>query len=100
MAVSCRACHFEHSPRMTCGVAARLRGAGVTSGVTNLEQIGNHDVTNNGHVTTACNQCVTKDAEIERLRNQIEEMTPKRAKRDRAEYMRNYRAKGSDAGAR
>ena len=39
-----------------------------------------------------CNQCVTKDEEIERLRNQIEKMRPKAPKRGRAEYMRKYRA--------
>lgn len=43
-----------------------------------------------------CNQCVTKDQEIERLRNQIAEIENKggpKAKRDRAEYMRKYRAR-------
>lgn len=40
---------------------------------------------------TKCNQCVTKDAEIARLRNQIEELSPKAPKRDRAGYMREYR---------
>lgn len=41
-----------------------------------------------------CNHCVTKDAEIERLRNQLVKVTKaKTAKRNRAEYMRKWRAK-------
>lgn len=44
-----------------------------------------------GPTLTTCNQCVTKDAEIERLRNQIAAMQPKAPKRDRAAYMREYR---------
>jgi hypothetical protein len=54
------------------------------------------DVTKrNQHVTkevVTCNQCVTKDAEIERLRNQLA-AEGKSPKRDRAEYMRSRRAK-------
>lgn len=38
-----------------------------------------------------CNQCVTKDAELTRLRNQIAAMQTKKPKRDRAAYMRDYR---------
>jgi hypothetical protein len=45
---------------------------------------------------TKCNQCVTKDAEIARLRNQLKlALGPnevKAPKRDRAAYMRKKRA--------
>ena len=48
-----------------------------------------------------CNQCVTKDDEIARLRNQLREAQVKSGdlvlmsnpKRNRAEYMRSYREK-------
>lgn len=60
-------------------------------------------------VAWVCNHCVTKDEEIARLRNQLDEAKRtadewrknfvevdqnhrKAAKRDRAEYMRKYRA--------
>ena len=42
-----------------------------------------------------CNQCAAKDAEIERLRNQIAETVERKPKRDRAEYMRQRRAKAA-----
>ncbi len=88
--MTCRACHTDHNPRMSCETAKRLREAGVTNGVTMNDVVRNHNVTT---TPVVCNHCVTKDAEIERLRNQIAEMTPKPAKRDRAEYMRGYRAR-------
>lgn len=52
----------------------------------------------NQAVTTksaVCNQCVTKDEEIARLRNQLEGLMRERpkVKRDRAAYMRGYRAR-------
>ncbi len=48
-----------------------------------------------------CNQCVTKDAEIARLRNQLTKVTMElnllvnrvQPKRNRAEYMQRYRSK-------
>jgi hypothetical protein len=40
---------------------------------------------------TMCAACAKKDAEIEGLRNQMEKLQPKPAKRDRAEYMRHFR---------
>lgn len=61
---------------------------------------------------TACNHCVTKDAEIERLRNQLLQMAEERIsrpmatydkpKRDRAAYMKKYRGRtksGNSAAA-
>lgn len=88
----CNACHFEHDPRMTCGVARRLR----ESNLAGKQEA--HPVERNPLVTTdvtACNQCAVKDAEIARLRNQIENCAPKVApKRDRAKYMREYRSGG------
>ncbi len=85
--MTCRACHHDHPPLQSCGTAARLREA---RGLLGQSEPRNHNVTTDPVV---CNHCVTKDAEIERLRNQISEMTPKPAKRDRAEYMREYRAR-------
>lgn len=42
-----------------------------------------------------CNQCVTKDEEIERLRNQLKiPVNPTGPRRDRAAYMREYRSRG------
>lgn len=75
---------------------------GVTAGVTNeVTENVTKEVTSN----QTCNQCVTKDEEIAGLRNQVEELrgdvarhvqiavSELKPKRDRAEYMRQYRAK-------
>lgn len=83
--MTCRACKRDHSPMEDCRVFARRMG---------LEALRNQPVTT---VTVICNQCVTKDEEIERLRNQIREMESRnraKPKRDRAQYMRKYRAGG------
>jgi hypothetical protein len=69
----------------------------------------NHDVTTErNHAVTSevvtCNQCAEKDQEIERLRLELGRMAkigaeikgsvpPRKAKRDRAEYMRKRREK-------
>jgi hypothetical protein len=71
----------------------------------------NHDVTTErNHAVTSevvtCNQCAEKDAEIARLKLELARVTrsaveakpsggvgPKQAKRDRAAYMRERRAK-------
>lgn len=58
------------------------------TGIVQAPELSNQNVTT---YVTQCNQCVTKEAEIERLRNQIEQMQRPKAKRDRAEYMREYR---------
>ena len=71
-----------------CGTVHAAHQAHVFRPTTPLR---NQTVTSKGVI---CNHCVTKDAEIARLRNQLEklaEVKPK-AKRDRAEYMRGYRA--------
>lgn len=64
----------------------------------------NHDVTTEPVMkVVTCNQskvycagCVEKDAEIARLRSQVEQMAGaqmRKPKRDRAQYMRDYRKK-------
>lgn len=53
--------------------------------------------------TPTCNHCVTKDAEIARLRNQLREAQVRsgelsllgKPKRDRAAYMRDYRKRAA-----
>lgn len=47
-------------------------------------------------IPSSCNQCVTKQTEIDILRAriaEIEEKSKPKAKRNRAEYMRAYRAR-------
>ncbi len=81
----CRLCgakHFSYEPHVFKDSVEVERGV-LAKPVANP----NVPVKRNQAVTT-CNQCVTKDAEIARLRNQLEK---KPAKRDRAEYMRGYR---------
>lgn len=88
----CRLCHNAHwnNEQHVFSAAQQAEIGNVTTGVTG--------------VLITCNQCVTKDAEIERLRNQLaravrtaEALLPaeavKKAKRDRAEYMRDYRSR-------
>ena len=90
--IPCRACKFMHPPTQQCSVAARLRvAAGIINGPNRnpVEPECNQSATITG---VTCNHCATKDAEIARLRNQIESMTPKPPKRDRAEYYRSRRA--------
>lgn len=73
----CDICETVHQPHQAHVFAPRVLAR---TGVTN--------------VTTPCNHCVTKDAEIERLRNQLDALVTKdvtTGARDRAEYMRQYR---------
>lgn len=82
--MTCRACGLDHKPTIRCEVAKNLslRQALDAMPVRKL----------------VCNQCVTKDEDIARLRNQIAEMESRgRAKprRDRAAYMRGYRKDAS-----
>ena len=83
--MTCKRCGLNHSGMVRCEVFAK---AGVTASL----------VTSNQSVTKPepCNQCVTKATEIARLQGLIDAMQkPKSngAKRNRAEYMRKYRAK-------
>jgi hypothetical protein len=98
--MSCRSCALPvHAGR--CDVAMRQEIARLRN---QIDAINSH----------ACNQCVTKDAEMAGLRNQVEELKSDIArhveiasvelpentqpKRDRAAYMRAYRASGRGEG--
>lgn len=84
-----------------CDVAARMaRNQGVT--VTTVTDGQNKPVT----TVTHCQACEAKDREIEVLAAELHDLrgrlpTRPAAKRDRAEYMRNYRsaAKGENGRA-
>ena len=84
-----------------CGTEHQAHHAHVFSSV--LVPAQRNQVVTKKEVT--CNHCVTKDGEIARLRNQLEELRAdiarhvqiasgvvSKPKRDRAEYMREYRA--------
>jgi len=96
----CDICHTVHGPHQAHSFPKTVddvRNQIVTKPVTT-------PVTKDVVTVTICNQCVTKDAEIARLRNQNELLreqielrdreTMKPPKRDRAAYMKVYRAKG------
>ena len=86
----CEICGTEHGERQAHVFASSFRNQSVTNEVVERNQ----SVTSK---VVTCNQCVTKDEEIARLRNQLvvhrQGPRSKAAKRDRAAYMRDYRAK-------
>ena len=89
----CETCGTEHGEHQAHVFASAFRNQSVTA-----ER--NQSVTSKG---VTCNQCVTKDAEIVRLRNQLREKLESRfqedPKRDRAAYMREYRKRTLHAKA-
>ena len=109
--MACKACGAEHNPLWRCDDGRIERNHPVT--------ISNHDVTTNlverNHPVTTkvvtvttptvtrnqCQDCITKDALIASLYDQLAakvESEPK-AKRNRAEYMRQYRARTNTGSA-
>lgn len=96
-----------------CPVCGKLDAEGIDGHITSRCAAVTRGVTKS---VVTCNQCVTKDKEIERLRNQLAisvahleewkkvtgvEKSRKRSvdlpKRDRAEYMRKFRERKSGA---